>query len=208
MLEYHGDYKEAWAQVEHNLSSHVDLSRTRILERIHALCLPPSYFNQKNVLDLGAGNSSPQVDGYGEGVFEPWFCRILHALGANVVGVDIGPNAELFPCVQMNILLLAYRKKMLARLLGFRKFDLVHSHRFLANHQSEDDAWHPRFRNQSPRILSEKHRNPSVVDSTQSILRTVVCGLLKNDGFFYWEHLVYQKKKGKLLLLRDDCLVL
>jgi hypothetical protein len=50
----------------------------------------------KTILDLGCGSNNPRIEGdiyFSDRQFEPWLCRTLKVLGANPIGMDIGPLA-------------------------------------------------------------------------------------------------------------------
>ncbi len=75
----------------------------QLLGRVLAAFGPVSQLKGKRILDIGCGSRTsrapsrgfrggrerPSREGY-TALFEPWFCRILTALGAGPVGVDIG----------------------------------------------------------------------------------------------------------------------
>ena len=70
------------------------------LQRLAAISKNARDLVGKNILDLGCGSIvSPDivkgsVDDGGLRIFEPWYPRIAHLAGADVLGVDIAPNMD------------------------------------------------------------------------------------------------------------------
>jgi hypothetical protein len=201
-------YASEWERAEQELASKLDLTKTDILRRIHALGLPPAYFSGRDILDIGAGNGDVLVDG-SEEVFQPWFCRVMQSLGSNACAMDKGPNrGESFENHQIDILRIAHRKRLIERMLRFRKFDVIHTHRFLACPPQNDDPWRPPHRNESPAMLRAMRERPQEVQATRRVIPQLAKSLLKNGGYLFWEHSVWRKKQGKLRLERNDGRVL
>ena len=60
----------------------------------------------KRILDIACGSSSSRSPDTGErtAAFEPWFCRLLHELDADAVGVDAGDlDGERFEHVNLDL---------------------------------------------------------------------------------------------------------
>lgn len=85
-------------------------------------------FGILKVLDLGCGNNSGrcEISGFTSRRFEPWFCRALFDLGANVTGIDVEqPSSEKFNHYQIDL-----TSEDSLRGLPSRNFNLIHSAMF------------------------------------------------------------------------------
>ena len=92
----------------------------------------------KRVLDIGCGAKAENAPYHGFGYngtlgnefqnrayaikYEPWLCRALHILGAEVTGLDINPNYEHFKTVRYNIV-----TTDLASVFPKESFDIIHT---------------------------------------------------------------------------------
>ena len=76
------------------------LSAHRHLLRIQAIADHVSDLCGACVLDLGCGAKRANLSDQ----FEPWYCRLLHAAGADVLGIDIADNqSETFPVLRRDL---------------------------------------------------------------------------------------------------------
>jgi hypothetical protein len=78
-----------------------------MLSRLVAAFGSVSSSRGKRILDLACGSSTSRAP-FGPGghsaLFEPWLCRILHASGANAVGVDSGDlSGEAFEAHRLDL---------------------------------------------------------------------------------------------------------
>lgn len=201
-------YQAAWEHAKQSINAKVPLVQTDILQRIQALGLMPNAYSGKKILDLGAGNADAIVDG-AEKIFEPWFCRIMHALGALPTALDKGRNDhEEFPCIRIDLLLIR-RVKILRRILKNSEFDIIHSHRFLAPDIASDDPWTPSYRNQSPQILGAERLYPSRVHRARRHIEWMAHTMLAKHGLLFWENEVWQRNDDDALTrIRQNCTVL
>ena len=56
----------------------------------------------KTIIDLGCGSKEAEDSIYGN--YHPWLCRVLHELGAHVIGIDIATLDEEFQTHQIDLL--------------------------------------------------------------------------------------------------------
>ena len=65
---------------------------TEFIERLQRAFGSVERARGKRILDIACGSNSSRSPDTGErtAMFEPWFCRLLFALGADPVGVDAG----------------------------------------------------------------------------------------------------------------------
>ncbi len=74
---------------------HLEAIVSEFVDRLIEAFLPLSTIRRRSVLDIACGSNSSQspVTGRRTAEFEPWMCRLLLALGARPVGIDIGDLA-------------------------------------------------------------------------------------------------------------------
>lgn len=110
--------------------THLRPNRDVIFSRLEAqltaieLTLGKSFAHQ-SILDLGCGSASSfDTDQLGRAKFAPWLARVLHKLGARVIGVDVDDlSQEPFKSAQIDLL----NPEALVKTFLTSHFDLVHS---------------------------------------------------------------------------------
>lgn len=113
---------------ESGLSNYVN--RDTILEKLEVqltaieLTLGKDFTRQR-ILDLGCGSmDSFDTNLLGRAKFAPWLARVLHKLGVQIIGIDMGDlSKEQFSGIKLNLL----EPNSLTAALGLQRFDLVHS---------------------------------------------------------------------------------
>ncbi len=124
------------------------------------------------ILDLGCGTAFLYGgDNVATQTYAPWLCRIIHSLGGNVVGVDIGPlDGEIFP----------YRNiDLLTREIGLEdgSINLVHARGLLTS---------PRLGGLEigVHVLSMENARQEVGQKFLDILKPQLRRIVKEEGYF------------------------
>lgn len=156
----------------------------------------------KRVLDLGCGSKETADRGgwltrllnkwFNEAElaqFEPWYCRIAHAAGAQVTGIDIASNiSEEFSWKQLDLM-----NPEVLRCLPSESFDGANNMRLTV----PDDSVSARS-GTSPAIM---HRLGMDFDAAYAINAQIfreVERVLKDGGIYTISEFVFRKKKGRL----------
>ena len=81
--------------------------RRRLIDKLTILVkrFPGESIEGKTIIDLGCGNNGGTAENADfDCRNQPWFCRLLHHLGVNAMGIDIGTlEKEKFACRQIDL---------------------------------------------------------------------------------------------------------
>ncbi len=167
--------KDCQRIVEHYLSAHgftetylFQPERQRMAEKLFIVLqrFPGINIKEKTIIDLGCGNNGgteANEEAYVRN--EPWFCRLLHELGANIIGIDNGYlDREPFSHFQLDLTVPGALD-----FIGDESADVVMADHFF---HSED-------------LLYQKMRNPKLnIKDLRMQLFPQIQRILKRNGFY------------------------
>ncbi len=185
----------------------------RKVDRLKAIAPDIQMLRQLQILDLGCG-SEDSKDAFIEDVkiFSPWYCRLAHAAGADVLGIDIADNrGEDFRSERRDLLQPGSLDD-----LPSESFDAVNNDGFTVS----DESFYVGLAGQSPTALRMALRQCSlwkrlnILDHSMEIaqeqlqkinqrIRNDVSRLLRDGGLYSNMELIYRKIDGGLVLQKE-----
>lgn len=122
------------------MGASIDYWINRLLARI--LQVTGGQTEEMVILDLGAGSTGGSMDIDGSpsnqgqlSIWNPWLCRALHELGAEVIGIDSGELSDFEPYEHYgNIDIMTTD---LPKLLKRKDIDIIHSHALISSYHMQ-----------------------------------------------------------------------
>lgn len=169
---------------KYKINISVNVLRNSQYMRLEALFGSIFYLRNARVLDLGCGSAHSRDHNPGDRTFEPWICRILHEVGAQVHGVDVLSNeGEEFEHHRLDLLQLDVLERFPAN-----SFDVVNNSAFCV-------PGGPNNSSPTLQLMADEFRRMGLHVN----LMLEAERLLKENGVYCLGNDLYVKGKGRLV---------